>query len=261
MITVLVQILFYFSFKGAFGTSNLTFRGPSYDSTGFTQKPYYKKKFGGEGNSESVPNGISGGSSLKFIKANVTKRIRVDLESSGPELCVHISQEPVIANNEGEINDDETKGRRRTNSDMSVDEDETVTRSKNQNCFRGDADDENSSKVFGPRGSGSFKEIPKPDGHLLEEEKLILMPEEAIFLSFGVGCLAIYNAQGQTVDYRQCWKNLVTANPNFPTQYAVYHYYRGKNWVPKTGNSYGAPYGMLNLLLNFTRRSLIIILI
>lgn len=76
----------------------------------------------------------------------------------------------------------------------------------------------------------------------IEEERLILMPEEAIFLSFGVGCLTIHGPSGGSVGYRKVWRRLVEKNPEFPISYAAYHYFRSKNWVPKLGDSYGASY-------------------
>lgn len=151
--------------------------------------------------------------------------------TSGPELCVHISEDS--GDHPSEVTG--VNGRQRTQSEMSVDDDESSGLNK--------TDDE--EKVANPhhyRKTTGFR-VPKIDAHVLDDEKLILMPEEAIFLSFGVGCLAIQNAQGQAVDYRQCWRNLTCVDSSFPLQYAAYHYYRGKNWIPKNGDDYGASYG------------------
>lgn len=189
---------------------------------------------------------VTEGSVFKFFNSGKGKRIRIDVESSnsGPGLCVQISQEPGTSpanatafTEEKESCTNSCSNRQRTNSGMSVDEDTECSDAKN---FSNHLDHENNGQCN--------RQNPKIDSHLMEEEKLILMPEEAIFLSFGVGCLAIYNLQGDAVDYRQCWKNLVTINPNFPTHYAAYHYYRGKNWVPKDGHNYGASYGKNEVL-------------
>lgn len=173
-----------------------------------------------------------GGSLFKYLKSGKVKRIRVDVESSksSPNIRVHISRESDPAKfNENKDADNNNYRRCRNSSDMTVDDD------------RKERDRDHSDQKW----KDSSRCVPKIDTHVLEEEKLILMPEEAIFLSFGVGCLAIYNAQGQAINYRQCWKKLVTVDPDFPTQYAAYHYFRGKNWVPKNGDNYGASYGKL----------------
>jgi len=76
-----------------------------------------------------------------------------------------------------------------------------------------------------------------------ESDKLVLMPEEVIFLSFGVGCLSIQDSLSlDMLSYSDVWKLLVQQNPEFPFTYAVYHYFRSKNWVPKTGTQFGGDY-------------------
>jgi len=102
----------------------------------------------------------------------------------------------------------------------------------------------------GPNCNGVFsklnaKMLSHSDENVsFDDEKLMLMPEEVIFLSFGVGCLSIQNTCGDILDYKNLWRNISARNPDFPIQYAVYHYFRAKNWVPKCGKSYGAAYGM-----------------
>jgi len=228
-------------YNGSFGTSSVTFRGLSYDDTSFVHRAYYQKHCL---KNSTFPNGMfgdgsNGGPTTKYVKAGKGKRIRVDVESSrsGPELCVHISEEDAGTATETHPESIDVGARHRSNSEMSVD-------------GESDGTNEGTSDKLDNSLDGSHRPCHREDPRvhkidtqkMLEEEKLILMPEEAIFLSFGVGCLAIYNVQGQAVDYRQCWKNLVTINPGFPAQYAAYHYFRGKNWVPKRGDNFGASY-------------------
>ena len=76
-----------------------------------------------------------------------------------------------------------------------------------------------------------------------EEEKLLLLPEEVICLTFGVGCLSLHTRSSENLSFDMVWKKLVKRNPDFPFVYAVYHYFRSKNWVPKSGLQYGGDYG------------------
>ena len=90
------------------------------------------------------------------------------------------------------------------------------------------------------------------------EEKLFLLPEEVIFLSFGVGCLSIQSSvSGDILSYQQVWKILVEKNPEFPFIYAVYHYFRAKNWVPKAGLQFGGDYGMFVHICKWVNQVLI----
>lgn len=95
------------------------------------------------------------------------------------------------------------------------------------------------------KNSESMSKVPYRNGGFSDEvEKLILLPEEVIFLSFAVGCISIQNAVSlEMLSYVDVWKSLVQGNSEFPYIYAVYHYFRSKNWVPKCGLQYGGDYG------------------
>lgn len=103
-----------------------------------------------------------------------------------------------------------------------------------------DKADENSSKI-------EFESEVEDE----ENEALELMPEEVIFLTFGLGCLRVVNSNGRFLAFEELWNLLVTKNPEFPVFYAVYHFYRCKNWVPKTAENYGGDFGELSDWINF----------
>nr|AEB54652.1 tRNA_splicing nuclease 2 [Procambarus clarkii] len=90
-----------------------------------------------------------------------------------------------------------------------------------------------------------------PDGYLQ------LLPEEALFLAYALGCLIVSkketgmkNKNGKrsssphtyvsemTID--SLWSTFTDDDPKFPIKYAVYHHYRTKGWVVKSGLKFGA---------------------
>ncbi|XP_047502365.1 tRNA-splicing endonuclease subunit Sen2-like isoform X2 [Penaeus chinensis] len=84
-------------------------------------------------------------------------------------------------------------------------------------------------------------------------EGMKLMPEEAMFLSYALGCLVVsqsvrrqscqYSSEGNDM-YREMtidemWTAFTRADKTFPIRYAVYHHYRTKGWVVKSGLKFG----------------------
>ncbi|KAI4891572.1 hypothetical protein NFI96_016571, partial [Prochilodus magdalenae] len=69
-------------------------------------------------------------------------------------------------------------------------------------------------------------------------EYLQLSYEEAFFLVYALGCLSVYY-EGEPLSVLQVWQMFRSAQPNFETTYAAYHYFRSKGWVPKPGVKYG----------------------
>lgn len=95
------------------------------------------------------------------------------------------------------------------------------------------------------------------------ESYLKLLPEEALFLSYALGCLVV--TQKKTVPEKQnrkrispasekekdhemtidqMWNSFSKADPKFPVKYAVYHHYRTKGWVVKSGLKFGADWAL-----------------
>ncbi|KAI8897236.1 tRNA intron endonuclease [Globomyces pollinis-pini] len=79
-----------------------------------------------------------------------------------------------------------------------------------------------------------------------KDEQYILKPEEAFFLSYALNCLDVYQ-DGKMLSFAQQWsyyRNLSREVPKqeFAVRYAVYHYYRSKGWVVRSGILFGTDY-------------------
>lgn len=75
-------------------------------------------------------------------------------------------------------------------------------------------------------------------------EKLMLTPEEAFFLLYGLGCLQIISLQNNILNIQQCWDLFTSADIKFMTRYVVYHYFRSKGYIVKPGIKFGGDYCM-----------------
>lgn len=73
-------------------------------------------------------------------------------------------------------------------------------------------------------------------------EKLMLTPEEAFFLLYGLGCLQIISLQNNILNIEACWNLFTASDKNFTTKYVVYHYFRSKGYVVKPGIKFGGDY-------------------
>jgi len=110
--------------------------------------------------------------------------------------------------------------------------------------------------AYGIFGKGSLSKS-KPM-HSTPNEVLILLLEEAFFLSGFVRCLEIYreldekgndmNGELRELKKRQrlkpsdTWKLFCKLEPSFPERYAVYHHFRSRGWIVKSGLKFGADY-------------------
>lgn len=74
------------------------------------------------------------------------------------------------------------------------------------------------------------------------QEKLMLTLQEAFFLLYGLGCLQIVNIDNTLLSIEQCWELFAVAEKNFVPKYVVYHYYRSKGYVVKSGIKFGGDY-------------------
>lgn len=88
---------------------------------------------------------------------------------------------------------------------------------------------------------------------------LTLLPEEALFLSYALGCLVLtymeppasrkpgkralqeQDTHEMTID--EMWRVFTQDDPAFPVKYAVFHHFRTQGWVVKGGLKYGVDYG------------------
>lgn len=73
------------------------------------------------------------------------------------------------------------------------------------------------------------------------KETVWLGLDEAFFLSFVVTCLNIY-ADDRILTASEAWNIFSECNPHFKYDYAVYFYFRAKNWVVKPGIKFGGDY-------------------
>lgn len=84
------------------------------------------------------------------------------------------------------------------------------------------------------------------------EQPLQLCCVEAFFLTFGLGCLLVNRSNfslSTTTRERCCniciddlWSVFCSYDKEFPYQYAVYHHFRSKGYVVKTGTKFGVDF-------------------
>lgn len=74
------------------------------------------------------------------------------------------------------------------------------------------------------------------------QEKLMLTPEEAFFLLYGMGCLQIVSLDNVLLNIEKCWDLFTAVDGRFLSKYVVYHYYRSKGYVVKPGIKFGGDY-------------------
>ncbi|KAF9416798.1 hypothetical protein HW555_005928 [Spodoptera exigua] len=74
------------------------------------------------------------------------------------------------------------------------------------------------------------------------QEKLMLTPEEAFFLLYGLGCLQIVSLDNALLSIEKCWDLFRAVDGRFLSKYVVYHYYRSKGYVVKPGIKFGGDY-------------------
>jgi len=90
------------------------------------------------------------------------------------------------------------------------------------------------------------------DRWLLESKldgELALTLAEAFYLTYSLGILKVVNDKtGNQMTLLECWsefRNLCKLSRkrlDFAMEYAVYHYFKSRDWVIKTGHNYGTNY-------------------
>jgi tRNA-splicing endonuclease subunit Sen2 len=114
----------------------------------------------------------------------------------------------------------------------------------------------NGAKANGASGDAVTSPVLPKAGGILNKEHLQLMPEEALWLSFGLGALVVSDpATGKQFSPRELL-TLFRQHYNFPPRtgpddpdlepddgfllhYAVYHHFRSLGWVPRAGIKFG----------------------
>jgi len=87
-----------------------------------------------------------------------------------------------------------------------------------------------------------FNKLLLISGHVHDLSYHLLL-EEAFFLCYTLECLDIREENDSIINVNECWKRFNSLKKNFAYLYAVYHYYRSKEWVVKSGWKYGGEYG------------------
>mmetsp|Transcript_19695 Transcript_19695/g.27722 ORF Transcript_19695/g.27722 Transcript_19695/m.27722 type:complete len:292 (+) Transcript_19695:76-951(+) len=111
--------------------------------------------------------------------------------------------------------------------------------------------------AYGIFGKGSLSKSKPMNSS--QSELLILSLEEAFFLCSFVHCLEIYREldekgdggmkielseikERQRLNPSDAWKLFCKLEPSFPERYAVYHHFRSRGWIVKSGLKFGADY-------------------
>ncbi|XP_062621253.1 tRNA-splicing endonuclease subunit Sen2-like [Saccostrea cucullata] len=84
----------------------------------------------------------------------------------------------------------------------------------------------------------TWKPVVKEDPYFVKEF-LHLTFQESFFLSYGLGCLRLYE-NDKLLNLSEMWRIFCQRQDRFVPLYVAYHYYRSKGWVPKTGLKFGA---------------------
>ncbi|KAK3377549.1 hypothetical protein B0H63DRAFT_398226 [Podospora didyma] len=105
-----------------------------------------------------------------------------------------------------------------------------------------------------PPVSATTSQSPVVVGEIQNREHFQLSPEEAFFLVFSVGALAVYDPVTKALMAADKLLSLLRANSFFPprdtgslqpddpflVKYAVYHHYRSLGWIPRDGVKFGS---------------------
>ena len=75
------------------------------------------------------------------------------------------------------------------------------------------------------------------------KEHLQLSSEEATYLAMELDLLRVFSPDdGSLLNPETLWTHFSSINNRFVEQYAAYHYYRSKGWVPKSGLKFGVDF-------------------
>lgn len=74
------------------------------------------------------------------------------------------------------------------------------------------------------------------------QAKLLLFPEEALFLAHSIKCLEIRNKDDEIMSGEDCLEEFCRIHPEFISSFVAYSYLRSKNWVTKSGIKFGGDF-------------------
>ncbi|XP_022184089.2 tRNA-splicing endonuclease subunit Sen2 [Nilaparvata lugens] len=92
------------------------------------------------------------------------------------------------------------------------------------------------------------------------QETLNLSLEEAFFLSYALRCLQVVDLSGTSLLLTEMWQIYQEAKPTFISSYIVYHHFRSKGWVVKSGLKYGGDFLLYKKGPKFYHASYIVVI-
>ena len=168
---------------------------------------------------------------LKAAESMDDKNIMETTELSGSQESVSNYIELVSKDNDEQSND--------ANEDVEYDPQSLVNDTEGNLIVQDDSNDEEDVDIKKLRPG--WRLCRKIDPYPLSEY-LQLTLQEAYFLSFGLGCLVVYDEDQNKLDLVQMWRLFSDKSPMFVPHYITYHHFRSKGWVPKVGVKFGADY-------------------
>lgn len=115
-------------------------------------------------------------------------------------------------------------------------QDQELEHEVNLDCdnFLGDKLNKPANKESEPSGCwGDLKKL-----NPMDQDSLRLELCESFFLSWALGCLLVSN-DGEQMNLANMWKEFSRIEPDFIWRYAVYHHFRAKGWVVRSGQKFG----------------------
>jgi len=98
-----------------------------------------------------------------------------------------------------------------------------------------------------PRNWSELKDqsVSEDDAPVVEPAVLHLDLCEAFYLSYALGCLTVEDTT--MLSLLGMWQLFRKLEPDFPARYRVYHHYRAKGWVVRSGYCFGADWALYKL--------------
>lgn len=197
--------------------------------------------------SNSILNNISTDSTIKSSKKNVelitfnglpfiidsnqAENFFMNLDSSDSELDIEINNSEDDNSNDSNnnsINKDEQTINPQTNNDLILKQYKINELQKNEtNTITNEIE----MNIHQQLNLLPFASIES------NNENLLLTIYEAFYLQFSLGVLTI-----QDLNLYHFFKYCQAADQNFIIKYAAYHYFRIKNWIPRSGMYYGCDF-------------------
>ncbi|XP_043495969.1 tRNA-splicing endonuclease subunit Sen2 [Polistes fuscatus] len=184
--------------------------------------------------------------------------------SSEEDICI-------IVNKESEKNIDKTVIKE---SDETISKDESIDLDNSDNCDsvttntlnESDKSDVQKQLLVLPDSDSETENYLENVKPRIEMESFPVMEslhmsfEETFFLMFALDCLQLIHFDGSLMDIHSAWLYFCEEDKNFIQNYVVYHYFRSKGWVVKSGLKYGGDFLLYKQGPSFYHASYIVII-